>query len=114
MSVRVVLMSDSHGLHRSVKVPDGDILIHCGDLTGRGTLAELKRANRPEVLRQPNWHILQAGNYGSSMFTISGYGAGIVVTKNPDFPRWVAAFEQYLGEQQALLAVLKAEMEAAP
>lgn len=42
MSVRCVILSDSHGLHRSVRVPDGDILIHCGDLTGHGTLRELQ------------------------------------------------------------------------
>lgn len=31
--VRLVLMSDTHGHHRKVKVPDGDVLIHAGDFT---------------------------------------------------------------------------------
>jgi len=30
-SIRVVLISDTHELHRELDVPDGDILIHCGD-----------------------------------------------------------------------------------
>jgi Icc-related predicted phosphoesterase len=31
--MRIVLMSDTHGLHRQLEVPDGDMLIHAGDLT---------------------------------------------------------------------------------
>lgn len=32
-SLTLVLMSDTHELHREVHVPDGDILIHAGDFT---------------------------------------------------------------------------------
>jgi Icc-related predicted phosphoesterase len=32
-SLRLVLLSDTHQLHREVEVPDGDILIHAGDFT---------------------------------------------------------------------------------
>jgi len=31
--MRLVIISDTHGLHADVKVPDGDVLIHCGDCT---------------------------------------------------------------------------------
>jgi predicted phosphohydrolase len=31
--LRLVLLSDTHQLHRQVEVPDGDILIHAGDFT---------------------------------------------------------------------------------
>jgi Icc-related predicted phosphoesterase len=31
--VRIVLMGDTHGQHRTLHVPDGDILIHAGDFT---------------------------------------------------------------------------------
>jgi Icc-related predicted phosphoesterase len=31
--MRLVLLSDTHQLHREVDVPDGDILIHAGDFT---------------------------------------------------------------------------------
>jgi len=31
--LRLVLLSDTHGLHRSVRMPDGDLLIHAGDFT---------------------------------------------------------------------------------
>jgi Icc-related predicted phosphoesterase len=32
-ALRLVLLSDTHQLHREVEVPDGDILIHAGDFT---------------------------------------------------------------------------------
>lgn len=35
-AVRVVAMSDTHGFHRRLKVPAGDILIHCGDAQSNG------------------------------------------------------------------------------
>jgi hypothetical protein len=31
--VRLVLLSDTHGQHRTLHVPDGDVLIHAGDFT---------------------------------------------------------------------------------
>lgn len=32
-SIRLVCLSDTHGFHRHVSVPEGDVLIHAGDLT---------------------------------------------------------------------------------
>lgn len=40
--LRLVLLSDTHGLHDQIVVPDGDILIHAGDLTSRGKTYELE------------------------------------------------------------------------
>jgi hypothetical protein len=34
--IRVVCFSDTHGLHRLVDLPDGDVLVCCGDITMRG------------------------------------------------------------------------------
>ena len=36
MPLRIVAISDTHGLHAGLAVPDGDILIHAGDLTMNG------------------------------------------------------------------------------
>lgn len=33
--MRLVCLSDTHGFHKSLKVPDGDILIHAGDFSMR-------------------------------------------------------------------------------
>jgi len=35
--VKLVCISDTHGDHRQVNVPEGDVLIHAGDITGHGT-----------------------------------------------------------------------------
>ena len=39
--VRMVILSDTHGQHRDVRVPNGDLLIHCGDWT--------KSSSKPKV-----------------------------------------------------------------
>jgi Icc-related predicted phosphoesterase len=44
-SLRIVALSDTHGLHRQVDVPPGDILIHAGDITRHGEMAELSEIN---------------------------------------------------------------------
>lgn len=40
-SVRIVALADTHSRHDLLKVPDGDVLIHAGDLTRTGTLSQL-------------------------------------------------------------------------
>ncbi|KAM5468347.1 hypothetical protein MauCBS54593_005088 [Microsporum audouinii] len=43
--VRVVCLSDTHSQHRSLgEIPDGDLLIHAGDLTDLGTPAQIQEA----------------------------------------------------------------------
>ncbi|KAG6612782.1 Calcineurin-like phosphoesterase [Phytophthora cinnamomi] len=45
-TLRVVCISDTHSKHRNLSgLPDGDVLIHCGDFTQRGTHAELRDFN---------------------------------------------------------------------
>ncbi len=43
--MKLVIISDTHGFHREVTVPAGDVLIHCGDITKRGNIAELDDFN---------------------------------------------------------------------
>jgi predicted phosphodiesterase len=41
--MRLVILSDTHGLHGSMPpVPDGDVLIHAGDMSGRGSYEEVE------------------------------------------------------------------------
>ncbi|PYE51988.1 Icc-related predicted phosphoesterase [Deinococcus yavapaiensis KR-236] len=37
-----MLLSDTHGCHRDVRVPDGDVLVHAGDATHAGSREELE------------------------------------------------------------------------
>jgi Icc-related predicted phosphoesterase len=61
--MRLVLISDTHGLHDKVKVPEGDILIHAGDLTNVGKAIEIAEAGH--WLRSlPHKHkVIIAGNH---------------------------------------------------
>lgn len=36
LGIRLVLISDTHGCHRKLTIPDGDVLIHAGDFTRMG------------------------------------------------------------------------------
>ena len=38
--MRIVAISDTHGSHLGLKVPDGDVLIHAGDLCSRGSMID--------------------------------------------------------------------------
>lgn len=42
--MKIVLISDTHGLHDSIPIPPGDLLIHAGDLSGSGTQSEIAAA----------------------------------------------------------------------
>ena len=44
-TMRIVCISDTHGLHARIKIPSGDILIHAGDISGRGKLEEVSAFN---------------------------------------------------------------------
>jgi len=42
---RVICVSDTHNRHRDLAIQEGDIFIHAGDITQRGTLPELQEFN---------------------------------------------------------------------
>eukprot|EP00933_Yihiella_yeosuensis_P071284 TRINITY_DN79492_c0_g1_i1.p1 TRINITY_DN79492_c0_g1~~TRINITY_DN79492_c0_g1_i1.p1 ORF type:complete len:334 (-),score=36.19 TRINITY_DN79492_c0_g1_i1:43-1044(-) len=42
--LKLVCMSDTHCCHKWLEpIPDGDVLVHCGDFTSHGSLEEVKR-----------------------------------------------------------------------
>ena len=41
--MRIVCVSDTHGFHKYTEVPDGDVLIHGGDLTKHGSLEDVEQ-----------------------------------------------------------------------
>lgn len=43
--MRLVILSDTHSHHRRLTIPDGDILIHAGDMTNTGSFTELRDFN---------------------------------------------------------------------
>ena len=42
---RIVCISDTHNRHRELYMPKGDVLIHAGDITKKGTIPELRDFN---------------------------------------------------------------------
>jgi len=40
-SLKCVVLSDTHGMHRQITVPEGDVLIHCGDFCKYGRKDEV-------------------------------------------------------------------------
>ncbi len=61
--MKIVCLSDTHNRHELIAVPDGDVLIHAGDATERGTIEEIVRFNR-WFAGFPHWHkIFVAGNH---------------------------------------------------
>ncbi|MDE0839321.1 MAG: metallophosphatase domain-containing protein [Kiritimatiellae bacterium] len=44
--MRIVCISDTHGLHDQINgIPDGDVLVHAGDLTNHGELEQVQSFN---------------------------------------------------------------------
>lgn len=39
--MKAIIISDTHGLHKELKLPKGDIIIHAGDITDYGTKEEV-------------------------------------------------------------------------
>jgi Icc-related predicted phosphoesterase len=39
--LKIVIISDSHGYHRQMDLPAGDMLIHAGDVSGRGMESQI-------------------------------------------------------------------------
>lgn len=64
---RVVCISDTHGMHRSIKIPEGDILLHTGDLTTYGKPKELVDFNQWLALLPHRDKVIIAGNHDGAL-----------------------------------------------
>jgi len=38
--MKIIALSDTHGRHFGLDVPDGDVVVHCGDLCSHGNIAD--------------------------------------------------------------------------
>lgn len=62
-TVRLVALSDTHTYHKAVRVPDGDVLVHAGDLTYDGRLDDV-HSFLSWFSKQPHKHkVFVAGNH---------------------------------------------------
>jgi Icc-related predicted phosphoesterase len=61
--MKIVCISDTHNLHKNLKVPDGDILIHAGDMTCIGGIDEIEEFNEWLGTLPHRHKIVIAGNH---------------------------------------------------
>ncbi len=61
--MKIICISDTHNLHKDLKIPDGDILIHAGDMTCVGGIDEIKEFNEWLGTLPHRHKIVIAGNH---------------------------------------------------
>lgn len=61
--MRIVCVSDTHNQLDKISVPAGDILVHAGDLTGRGSMQEIGRAGKALAALPHPYKVVIAGNH---------------------------------------------------
>lgn len=44
--MRIISISDTHGLHNDLEIPNGDVLVHAGDMTSHGRLTQIEDFNK--------------------------------------------------------------------
>jgi len=81
--VRIVCLADTHGMHDRIEVPDGDLLVHAGDMTMRGTadqvrefdtwLGTLPHAHKVIVAGNHDWVFERKGERARSLITNAIY-----------------------------------------
>jgi len=65
--VKLVIISDTHTMHHHVKVPEGDVLVHCGDWTNRGELHSIASFLDWFALQPHKHKVFIAGNHELSL-----------------------------------------------
>jgi Icc-related predicted phosphoesterase len=63
INMKIICISDTHNLHKDLKIPDGDILIHAGDMTCVGGIDEIKEFNQWLGTLPHRHKIVIAGNH---------------------------------------------------
>ncbi len=61
--MKLTFFSDTHSKHEEVKLTSGDVLIHCGDISSRGSLDDIQ--SFCEYIQKQDFHhkIIIAGNH---------------------------------------------------
>lgn len=97
-SLRVVIISDTHGRHNQLTLPPGDILLHCGDCLGNFFLSE--RSKKRALLDFFEW--INAQPF-SIKFFIGGNHDGLFERYTPEEIREMASPALYLCHEAAII-----------
>lgn len=71
--MKLVFLSDTHSQHDQIEVPEGDILIHCGDALGRGTVSDTIKFNAWLGALPHKYKIFVPGNHDELFEVNEGY-----------------------------------------
>ncbi len=93
--MRIVCLSDTHGQHGSVAVPDGDVLVHAGDIVANGTSAQIRAFNAWLGELPHAGKVLIAGNHDA------------LFERNPEQARSLITAATYLEDSGAVVAGLR-------
>jgi predicted MPP superfamily phosphohydrolase len=80
-SVRIIVASDTHNFHRKKVVPDGDIFIHCGDMTNFGRDREVADFNEFLGELKHKHRIVICGNHEIGVYDKCGKNADLIHAK---------------------------------
>jgi len=61
--MKLVCISDTHGDHTQVQLPDGDVLVHAGDITAHGSKADYSDFLEWFVAQPHKHKVFIAGNH---------------------------------------------------
>jgi Icc-related predicted phosphoesterase len=61
--MRIVFVSDTHFVPKNLVVPDGDVLVHAGDLTYNGSITQIQKAGEWLGSLPHKYKVVIAGNH---------------------------------------------------
>ena len=71
--MKIIQISDTHMRHRDLKdLPDGDILIHCGDFSHQGTEEEVLDFLNWFIDQPHRWKLFVTGNHDACLWDADG------------------------------------------
>jgi Icc-related predicted phosphoesterase len=76
--MKIVCLSDTHNCNSQIAVPDGDLLIHAGDATIKGTIPEIAAFNQWFASLPHKHKIFVAGNHDWFFETNNSYARAML------------------------------------
>lgn len=65
--MKIVCISDTHGMHNRIEIPDGEMLIHAGDITGDGSKEETRDFIQWFASLPHKYKVFVSGNHDRSL-----------------------------------------------
>lgn len=96
--MKLVIISDTHTLHDQIELPEGDLLIHCGDFCSRGSVRELIQFNQ--------WLMKQAPKFKHGIL-ISPGNHDICIEEDPGMAKAVLSAAKLLIHEQIEIEGIK-------